>query len=245
MADDMKKDYAKNQGAEDTGGPAKAKVKDDAKAKTDALGKSTEKARADAQSTGAKAKKEAAKVAEEARKAATEVKDKAGQAAGDVAGTARNEIQGALKEQKTAGVERLQGIAEAIGRAGDELGKEVPFVGEAMDRAARELEDLAEAVRDREPRELLGVAQDFARRQPALFAGALGLVGFAAVRFLMASSRSSSESKTSSPGADRADTTIVPKGAPGSSVPASGDPGGVDPAAPGFGTANAEPKGAT
>ena len=241
MADDMKKDNTESQGSEGTGGTAK----DNTKPKMDPLGKSTEKAKSDAQSTGEKVKKEAGTVVEEARKAASEVKDKARQAAGDIAGTARNEIQGALKEQKTAGVERLQGIAAAIGRAGDELGKEVPFVGEAMDRAARELENIAEAVQDREPGELLGVAQDFARRQPALFAGALGLVGFAAVRFLMTSSRAGSESKTSSPGADRADTAFVPEGAPGSGGLASGDPGGIDPAAPGFSTANPEPKGAT
>ena len=218
--------------------------KDEAKAKSDSLGKATGKAKADAQSAGAKVKKEAGTVVEEASKAASEVKDKAKQAASDVAGTARDEMQGAFGDQKTAGVERLQGIAEAIGRAGDELGKEVPFLGDAMDRAARELEDIAEAVRDRDPRELLGVAQDFARRQPALFAGAIGFVGFAAVRFLMASSRSDGESRSSSLRAGQADTTFVPKGAPKSSVPASGDPGGVDPAAPGFGKANAEPKGA-
>ncbi|QDA36083.1 hypothetical protein E4191_18320 (plasmid) [Paracoccus liaowanqingii] len=241
MPDDMKKDDAKSRGSEGAGGTNK----EDTKAKTNALEKSAEKAKADAQSTGTKVKKEVGTVVEEARKAATHVKEQAGQAAGDVAGKARDEIHGAIDEQKNAGVERLQSIAGAIGRAGDELGKEVPFVGEALDRAARELDDLAEAVRDREPRELLDVAQDFARRQPVLFAGALGLVGFAAVRFFRASPQSSGKSYTSSSGSDRANTTFVPEGAPKPSGAASGDPGGVDPAAPGFGAVNKETKGAT
>lgn len=244
MADDTK-----DQGTGAKGSSGTSKVKDDSKAKSDDPGKAIEKAKADAQATGAKAQKEGGAVAGEVRKAASEVKDEAKQAASDVVETARGELQVAFKDQKTAGAERAQRIAAAIGRAGDDLGKEIPVVGDAMHRAAREIEDIAQAVRDREPGELLDVAQDFARRQPALFAGAIGLMGFAAVRFLMASSRSGSGTETSdgasTSGAARTGTVTMPKAAQDMGIPASGDPGGVSPAAPGFGSANANPEGGT
>lgn len=242
-------DDSKDQGPGAKGSGDAFKAKGDAKAKPDDPGQAVKTAKTDAQSTGAKAKKELGAIAEEARQAASDVKDEAKQAASDVAETARGEIQDALEEQKAAGAERARRIADAIDRAGDEIGKEIPFVGDAMRRAAHELEDIAEAVRDREPSELLDVAQDFARRQPALFAGAIGLVGFAAVRFLMASSRSgdgaATSSGTSASGTSRTNTLSMPKTAPRTSATASGDPGGVSPAAPGFGSANADPKGGT
>lgn len=214
--------------------------------------KAANEAKADAKAAGGQAKQGVASVADEAKRAASGAKNEATKAARDVAESARGEIQGALEEQKAAGAERAQRIAGAIDRAGDELGKEIPMVGEAMHRAAREIEHTATAVRDREPGELVEVAQDFARRQPALFAGAVGLLGFAAVRFLMASPRAGDRDVTGTQGRSPASLPPASTGAgtgsnvgagtrrpPGSGSSAggtaSGDPGGVSPEAPGLG----------
>lgn len=244
MADD-----SKNQGSGTKGSGDASKSNDQTKPKSEDPGEAIQKAKADVQATGAKAKTEAGSVAEQAKQAASDVKDEATQAARDVAGTARDEIQGALEEQKAAGAERARRVADAIDRAGKELEREIPVVGDAMHRAAHEIEAIADALRDREPAELLDVAQDFARRQPAMFAGALGLVGFAAVRFLMASPRSdqaaAGSTGRSTSGAERTGMTSMPQVASKSSGTASGDPGGVSPEAPGFGSGNAEPKGGT
>ena len=119
-------------------------------------------------------------------------------------------------------------------------------MGDYVRRAAHEIGTLADAVRDRDPAELVEVAQDFARRQPALFAGVTGLLGFAAVRFLTASApRGGSASGSGyggsgyggrkaigTGGSAELDAALAPGG---SATPASGDPGGVAPVAPGFG----------
>ena len=211
---------------------------------TDDPAKATRKAEADAKVAGAQAKEGAASVAQEARRAASGVKAEATQAARDVAATARGEIQGALEEQKAAGAERAKRIAGAIDRAGDELGEEIPMVGEMMHRAAREIEHTATAVREREPGELVEVAQDFARRQPALFAGAVGLLGFAAVRFLKASPRAGGHAggydataprRLGAPPASALGSTGAASRGPAPTGMGSGDPGGVATQAPGLG----------
>ena len=137
-------------------------------------------------------------------------------------------------------------IADAVDRAGGELDREIPFVGDYVHRAADELETVGRAVRQRDVDELVGVAQDFARRQPAIFAGVVGLAGFAAVRFVMASAQRSASgsggqrSFGSYRGEQRSEGShggeAAMRAALGESTGhASGDPGGVAPEAPGLG----------
>ena len=216
------------------------------KGKSGDLGKAVDEAKGEAKAAAGKAKAKAGSVAKEAKNAAAAVKAEAGQAAREVAGKARGELQGAIEEQKLAGAERAERIAGAIDRAADELGAEIPFAGNVLHRAAEEIEGIAAAVRDREPRELAGVVQDFARRQPAMFAGAVGLVGFAAMRFWMSSSRADNDTVTASDDrgddADQSSASSLPRSALAADGTSSGDPGGVSPAAPGFADGDAESK---
>jgi hypothetical protein len=46
------------------------------------------------------------------------------------------------------------------------------------------MQGVADTVRERDVRELVGEVQDFARRQPTLFFGGAVVLGFAALRFL-------------------------------------------------------------
>jgi hypothetical protein len=48
-------------------------------------------------------------------------------------------------------------------------------------------ERLSGAIRDKSVDQLIGMAQDFGRKQPAAFIGAAALLGFVASRFVMAS----------------------------------------------------------
>ena len=212
--------------------------------------RAAESAKADAKATGAEAQKSAKGVADAARRAASDVASEATGAAQDLAATASEQLQGAVERQKAEGAERARRIAKAIERAGDDLGKEIPVVGDYVRRAAHEIDALADAVRERDPAELVGVVRDFARRQPALFAGVTGLLGFAAVRFLTASASAGGTVSGSGSGMggsgrvaigadDRSDldAALAPGG---SSAPSSGDPGGVAPEAPGFGTSTSK-----
>jgi len=51
-------------------------------------------------------------------------------------------------------------------------------------KAAGQLENVSDAMRNRDMSQIVGNVQDFARKQPTAFFGAAVLVGFAAVRFL-------------------------------------------------------------
>jgi hypothetical protein len=58
-------------------------------------------------------------------------------------------------------------------------------------------EKLSAAIRDNDVDQLLGMAQDFGRRQPVAFMGAAALLGFAASRFVTASAKRRSDQAAS------------------------------------------------
>jgi len=95
------------------------------------------------------------------------------------------------EQEKRAGAERVVQMAKAVHGAADELGKEIPQAAELFHAAASRLEQGAEALRDRNLRDLMGSFNDMGRREPlALFGGAI-VSGFAISRFLKSSSTSS------------------------------------------------------
>lgn len=204
----------------------------------------------------------ASEVARDAQEIASEVADRAREGLSD----AQEQLRSTAEEQKDAGADRVKHIAGAISRAADELEEEIPQAAHYVRRAAKELENVSEAVQRRDLNELVGVVQDFARRQPTAFLGASVLAGFAAVRFLKTSAEGRSSSKghrsgggqglgaapttahqrsTGAPSgltsAPRASDALKPTPTPGMGSTASGDPGGVAPEAPGFAAKPAGP----
>lgn len=231
-------------------------------ADTGAASKNTKsKAGTKAKAAANEARKGAQGVANEAKAAASQVSRDATEAAQDLAASASEQIQEAAAERKQQAADRVLRIAEAVDNAGSELDREIPFVGEYVHRAADEIETVGRTVRDRDVGELVDVAQDFARRQPALFAGVVGLAGFAAVRFVMASASRSASSGGQLQLTDRSGGASYGGGQGGTSggrgeaglraalaaaesdPHPSGDPGGVDPEAPTLGLGDDETKG--
>ena len=143
-----------------------------------------------------------ASLADQAKQAAKELKEMTSGAANALSETAKqeaDEIQAATKEilhdatdrvksvvseQKTAGADYLDTVARAIQRAAGEFEPDVPQVAQYIRRAGSQLGSVADAVRQRDMRELVTEVEDLARRQPALFFGSAVILGFAAVRFL-------------------------------------------------------------
>jgi len=149
----------------------------------------------DATSSRAKAPKKAA------TEAASEVTRDAQEVASQLAGKAREglsdakeQLRSTAEEQKDAGADRIKHIAGAVSRAADALEGEIPEAAHYVRRAAKELGDVSEAVKRRDVNELIGMVQDFARRQPTAFIGASVIAGFAAVRFLKTSAEGRSSS---------------------------------------------------
>jgi hypothetical protein len=128
-------------------------------------------------------------------------KDQAGEistAAKDMAADATVRVKSAMNEQKTASADYLGTVAQAVQRAAGEFESDVPQAARYIRQAAGQIETVANAVRQRDMRELVGEVQDFARRQPTLFFGGAVILGFAALRFFKSSSSSGSAHAMSS-----------------------------------------------
>ena len=83
-----------------------------------------------------------------------------------------------------------------------EFDTDIPQAGHYIRKAASQLENVSEAMRNRNMSEIVGNVQQFARKQPTAFFGAAVLIGFAAVRFLKSSSAKSA-SPSSAPSTAR------------------------------------------
>jgi hypothetical protein len=132
----------------------------------------TETAQADLSHLGDEVKQQAAAIGDEAMTQLEGVTEKA---------------KGMAADQKDLLVAQLGGVSGALQKVAGELDSS----GEAGSRYVRMLADGAEkltsTVRDNDVDQIIGIAQDFGRKQPVAFMGAAALLGFVASRFVLAS----------------------------------------------------------
>ena len=105
-----------------------------------------------------------------------------GDAALDMANTAKDKVEAAVSQRKSLGADYIGSIAQATGRAAHEFEAELPQAAHYIRQASEQMQGVADTVRERDVRELVGEVQEFARRQPTLFFGGavvLGLCGAA------------------------------------------------------------------
>jgi hypothetical protein len=121
----------------------------------------------------------------------------------DLASDAGDKLRATVTDQKAAGADYVQGIAGMIRRSASEFDSGLPQAGQYIRKAASQLENVSDAMRNRDMSEIVGNVQEFARKQPTAFFGAAVLLGFAAVRFL----KSGSEAKTQGPSSNVGGTT--------------------------------------
>ncbi|MGE0221737.1 MAG: hypothetical protein AB7F35_09880 [Acetobacteraceae bacterium] len=118
--------------------------------------------------------------------AADQAKDAASKAHAEGASLAGDAKQ-RVSEQATAGkdgvADRLEEVAKAVHRSGEQLEGQQDWVAHMIERGADELSSLAHTLRNNDLRSLVGSVEDLGRRQPALFLGASIAAGFALVRF--------------------------------------------------------------
>lgn len=92
------------------------------------------------------------------------------------------------EEQKAAGADRINAVAQAVHEAADKLeGNLPPRAAGYIHQAAGGLERASSAIRDRSLDDMLQMVSNFAREQPAAFFGGAVLAGFALSRFLKSS----------------------------------------------------------
>ena len=115
--------------------------------------------------------------------------DQAKNEAGRLTQVARTRTVSYIEERKSLLAENVGGMASAVRGAAEQFDEHGnAAVADYIHRAADGLERLSETVRSRDLSSLMGDAEDFARRQPAVFIGAGVAVGFLLARFLRSSS---------------------------------------------------------
>lgn len=159
-----------------------------------------------AKNLGKEARAQASILTDTVVRAAKDEANEIGIAAKEMAADATDKVKSAINEQKTASADYLGTIAEAAQRAAGEFDTDAPQAAEYIRKAAGQIETVANAVRDRDIRELVDEVQEFARRQPTLFFGGAVILGFAALRFF----------KSSTPGSIKSDGVYVPSSNTGS-----------------------------
>jgi|SRR5829696_6879055 len=132
----------------------------------------------------------AQQVGEQAREKTQELGGQASEQAQRLSSQANTKLREQIDQRSTEAGERVSSTASDIRAVGEQLqsqGKETParFANQAAERAERMSSYLKEADSDR----ILGDVEEFGRRQPWAVLGGAVLAGFAAARFLKASSR--------------------------------------------------------
>jgi hypothetical protein len=119
-------------------------------------------------------------------KNASQVKD----SGSGFAQSATRKVEDVLTNQKAMGADYIASLSQAVERAANEFDNELPQAAQYIRQASQTMSGVADQIRDREVRDLLGEVTDFARRQPTLVFGGAMLLGFAALRFLKSSAPS-------------------------------------------------------
>jgi hypothetical protein len=145
---------------------------------------------------GAQLKQRAGEALQASADTAREKFSEAADAAQDVANGTVDQIKSRTREQQQSGADYIERLAGNFRQAAGAFENDVPFAARGINSAADHAEEAAAKIRDGSFRDLIAGATDFAKRQPAAFLGISVLAGFAAVRFLKASSGSASSSRT-------------------------------------------------
>ena len=132
-------------------------------------------------------KVEAGKFVGEAAQIGKDQSAKLGETAKELAAGAASKLQDTVRQQRAAGAEYIDSVATATERAAGEFERAVPQAAHYIRQASEHIHGVADAVRERDLRDLVGEVETFARRQPTLFFGGAMILGFAALRFLKSS----------------------------------------------------------
>ena len=166
------------------------------KPKTNGPGANTQELGKQARDLGREVKGQATELAKTATDTVKTQATNLTESAKDVAADAGEKLRTTLQEQKAAGADYVGNVANIIRRTALEFDTDIPQAGHYIRKAATQLENVSEAMRNRNMSEIVGNVQQFARKQPTAFFGAAVLVGFAAVRFLKSGSAESASSSS-------------------------------------------------
>ena len=103
--------------------------------------------------------------------------------------SAASRLHSEVDARKGTAVNQAQSVSAAISQAADGLDEASPdWLKSAFRQGAQQIQRLADTLEQKDSRQLMRDAQDFARNNPGTFLAACAAVGFAAARVLKAGS---------------------------------------------------------
>jgi hypothetical protein len=114
-------------------------------------------------------------------------------------GAATEKVKGIAEQQKEVFAEQLGGVAEAVSKVASELENNDQTTAGYARSIADGVQKFSETMRTSNVDDLMAMAQDLGRKQPAAFIGAAAIAGFAASRFLLASAKRHQSTGTPTP----------------------------------------------
>ena len=117
--------------------------------------------------------------------------DELGTAAKETASQAAGKVRDQVGAQQEAGADYARRLAGNMRNAARAFENDTPLAARTMETAADYIEDAAGKIRSGSLGDVVDGMTSFAKRQPAAFLGLSVLAGFAAIRFLKASSSTS------------------------------------------------------
>lgn len=117
------------------------------------------------------------------RDQASHAADEAKSAAASIAEQARTRLNEIVDQQKSAGADKIAGVAKAAHSAAGDLEKTNPQMARLVRTAADNVDRIADDVRSRDIGDVFATLADFGRRQPVAFFGGAVVTGFILARF--------------------------------------------------------------
>lgn len=178
------------------------------------------------------------KISASASEAASTVSDKARETASAAASQARQRADGA----KRGVADEVSNVASALRTAAGELREGSPQE-RTFGQIAEGLADASDSIRNKDLGEMASDVSNFARRNPLVFLGGAALLGFAASRFVKASSHHQ-DGHTNMPDLPRSSTGMPRGPASASAASASAASASARPSSPAVSTTTGvSPKG--
>jgi hypothetical protein len=101
--------------------------------------------------------------------------------------SAANRLHAEVDTRKSTAVTQAQSLSAAIGQAVDGLDPNSPeWLKSALQQGAQHIQRFADSIEQKDSRQLMSDAQQFARKNPGTFLAACAAAGFAAARVLKA-----------------------------------------------------------
>jgi hypothetical protein len=132
----------------------------------------------------------AQELASEAKEAVQQVKDRVKEGATEAVDEVKHQARSAVHDQKEFAAERLSSVSEALHDSANRLREdEAVTFASLIEQAADRIDGFSQYIREQDITDMIDAAQNWARRNPALFLGGSFVLGLVIARLVKSTSQ--------------------------------------------------------